>query len=110
MATSLITAILATPFAGRFAVYGAKGWTEIRDRTHPEKPTGWDVTDVAEDGTAHTRFYPPHRAVRDNLEAFARAIAGDAPYPVPHDQMRANVATSKPSAAPSHPAASKPFN
>ena len=92
-ASALITAILATPFAGRFAVYGSRGWTEIRDRTHPEKPTGWDVTDVGEDGTAHTRFYPPHPAVRDNLDAFARAITGAAPYPVSHAEMRANVAT-----------------
>jgi hypothetical protein len=43
-ANALISAMLATPFEGRFAVYGRKGWVEIRDRTHPEHPTGWDVT------------------------------------------------------------------
>ncbi|HEX2546915.1 MAG TPA: Gfo/Idh/MocA family oxidoreductase, partial [Ramlibacter sp.] len=32
---ALITAILATPFAGRFAVYGSQGWAEVRDKTHP---------------------------------------------------------------------------
>ena len=92
-ATALVTAILATPFAGRFAVYGSKGWTEIRDRTHPEKPTGWDVVEVDEAGASATRFYPPHPAVRDNLESFARAIAAGPAYPVSHAAMRANVAT-----------------
>ena len=44
--TALISAILATPFDGRFTVYGSKGWIEIRDRTHPENPTGWDISMV----------------------------------------------------------------
>ena len=35
-ANALISAMLATPFEGRFAVYGSKGWFEIRDRKHPE--------------------------------------------------------------------------
>ena len=91
--SALITAILATPFAGRFAVFGSTGWCEIRDRTHPEQPTGWDVVAVEAAGAATTRFYPPHAAVRDNLEAFARAIGGGAAYPVSHDAMRATVAT-----------------
>ena len=43
-AIAILTAILATPFMGRIAVYGSQGWIEIRDRTHPEHPTGWDVT------------------------------------------------------------------
>jgi predicted dehydrogenase len=35
---SLISAILATPFDGRVAVYGSKGWAEVRDKAHPEAP------------------------------------------------------------------------
>jgi hypothetical protein len=35
--------------------------------------------------------YPPAKAVLANLEAFADAAAGRAPYPVPQDQMIANV-------------------
>jgi predicted dehydrogenase len=31
--------------------------------------------------------------VRDNLEAFARAALGKAPYPVTHEEMLANVKT-----------------
>ncbi len=90
-ATATLTAILATPFIGRLAVFGSTGWIEIRDRTHPEKSTGWDVTTVVRGGTPATTFHPPHPAVRDNLEAFARAVAGGPSYPVSAQEMEFNV-------------------
>ena len=43
-ANSLISAVLATPFDGRFALYGNKGWAEVRDKAHPEAPQGWTLT------------------------------------------------------------------
>jgi predicted dehydrogenase len=92
-ANALISAMLATPFVGRFAVYGSKGWMEIRDRTHPELPTGWDVGVCHRGGTPNTRFFEPHPVVRANLEAFASAAMGGAPYPVGMDEMLANVLT-----------------
>jgi len=70
---------------------GSKGWMEIRDRSHPENSTGWDVTSVHRDQTPVTAFCPPHVAVRDNLEAFARAALGQAPYPVTLEEMLLNV-------------------
>mgnify|MGYP006284347285 CR=1 FL=1 len=90
-ATSSITAILTTPFAGRFALYGSKGWVEIRDRSHPQQPTGWDVTRVMSGDDPITRFDPPHPSVMSNLEAFAKAVAGKEKYPVSIDEMRSNV-------------------
>ena len=91
-ANALIGAVLATPFEGRFAVYGSQGWVEIRDRTHPESPSGWDVTTVLRGQTRQTRFAPPAPAVLSNLEAFAQAVRGVAPYPVTAGEMLANVA------------------
>ena len=90
-ATSSITAILTTPFAGRFALYGSKGWVEIRDRSHPQQPTGWDVTRVMSGDDPITRFDPPHPSIMSNLEAFAKAVAGKEKYPVSIDEMRSNV-------------------
>jgi predicted dehydrogenase len=84
---------LATPFIGRIALYGSQGWMEIRDRTHPEHPTGWDVTVAHRGGSSATHFVPPHPAVRDNIEAFGRAIAGGAPYPIGLEEIAANVCT-----------------
>lgn len=89
-ATAMISAILATPFDGRLTLYGSKGWMEIRDREHPESPQGWDVTTRMRGGAPEHRFFPPHPAVRENLEAFARAIMGQAAYPVTHQEMLAN--------------------
>jgi predicted dehydrogenase len=90
-ATAMLGAVLATPFMGRLALLGSTGWMEIRDRSHPENSTGWDVTQVQRDQTPVTAFYPPHPAVRDNLEAFGRAALGREPYPVALDEMLANV-------------------
>jgi predicted dehydrogenase len=90
-ANSLISAILATPFEGRFAVYGNKGWAEVRDKAHPEAPQGWTLTRSSRGAERKALEYPPAKAVLANLEAFADAAAKRAPYPVPHDQMIANV-------------------
>jgi predicted dehydrogenase len=90
-ANALLSAILATPFDGRFAVYGSKGWAEVRDKAHPESPRGWTLTAHLRGGEKQTRDYPPAKAVLANLEAFADAAAGRAPYPVPQAEMIANV-------------------
>jgi predicted dehydrogenase len=90
--TALISAILATPFDGRFTVYGSKGWVEVRDRTHPENPTGWDISMVFSGKEMVSSFNEPHPTVRANLEAFAKGALGLSPYPVSTDEMLANVA------------------
>lgn len=88
---ALLSAILATPFDGRFAVYGSKGWMEVRDKAHPEAPEGWTLIKTLRGKDKEARSYEPAKAVLANLEAFADAAAGRAPYPVPQDQMIANV-------------------
>jgi len=91
-ATALLSAILATPFDGRFAIYGNKGWAEVRDAAHPEKPEGWTLTVRRSGARPEARRFPPAAPVRANLEAFADAVDGRAPYPVPSGQMLANIA------------------
>jgi predicted dehydrogenase len=90
-ASALISAILATPFDGRFAVYGSKGWAEVRDKTHPESPEGWTLIKQMQGKKREIQDHPPAKAVLANLEAFADAAAGRAPYPVPQAQMIANI-------------------
>lgn len=89
---ALISAILATPFDGRFAVYCSKGWLEVRDKAHPEAPEGWTLTTVRRGGRPERREFPAASGVLANLEAFADAAEGRAPYPVPQWQMIANIA------------------
>ena len=90
-ANSLLSAILATPFDGRFAVYGNKGWAEVRDKAHPEAPQGWTLTKCMRGKDKTVQEFAPAKAVLANLEAFADAATQRAPYPVPQDQMIANV-------------------
>ena len=91
---ALLSAILATPFDGRFAVYCSQGWVEVRDKAHPEAPEGWTLTCSrahVNGGRASRTDYPAASGVRANLEAFADAALGHAPYPVPRAQMVANI-------------------
>ena len=90
-ANSLISAVLATPFDGRFAVYGNRAWAEVRDKAHPEAPEGWVLTVKKGNSQPQATSFPPAKAVLANLEAFADAAAKRAPYPVPQEQMIANV-------------------
>jgi predicted dehydrogenase len=89
---ALLTAILATPFDGRFAVYCSKGWIEARDKAHPSTPKGWTMTKVVSGDVRTSREYPPVFSVLGNLEAFADAVEGRAPYPMPQPEMIANIA------------------
>jgi predicted dehydrogenase len=88
---ALISAMLATPFDGRFALYGTKGWAEVRDKTHPEAPQGWTLTVKRKNAEKAVKEYPPAPAVLANLEAFADAVTGHASYPVPQHDMVANI-------------------
>jgi predicted dehydrogenase len=90
-ANALLSAILATPFVGRFALYGSRGWAEIRDRNHPEAPQGWTLNVHRRGEPPETREYPPVPTVLANLEAFADAALGQRSYPVPQEEMRATV-------------------
>ncbi|GAA4680803.1 Gfo/Idh/MocA family oxidoreductase [Nocardioides nanhaiensis] len=92
-ATASITAILTTPFVGRVAVFGSQGWQEIRDRSHPEEPTGWDVTTQIRGSAPATGRVDPYDAVRRNLECFADAIRGGASYPISAEEIQTNVDT-----------------
>ena len=88
---ALISAILATPFVGRFAVYCSQGWVEVRDKSHPEASTGWLLTYCKRGEEEQSVAYEPYPAVLANLEAFANAAQGRQPYPVPQAQMLANI-------------------
>ncbi len=91
-ANALISAILATPFVGRFALYGSNGWAEVVESSHPDSPMGWTLTTCSVDGRQNSTRYPMSSAVLANLMAFADAVEGRAAYPMPQDQMVATIA------------------
>jgi len=89
---ALISAMLATPFVGRFALYGNKGWAEIVDKAHPEASEGWVMTTCLRGGKRETREFAAAPAVLSNLEAFSDAVAGKAPYPVTDAELVGTIA------------------
>ena len=90
--TSYVSASLANPFNSRFAVFGSKGWIDIRDKAHVEAPDGWVVTSAMVGGPITTVEVPPAEPVKDNLVAFARAVRGKAPYQITGDELINNIA------------------
>ena len=90
--TAYVSAILATPFVSRIALFGSEAWIEIHDKAHIEASEGSWLTRCAKGGRPVTTEFPMGRAVLDNLEAFARAVQGEAPYPISTGEMIANAA------------------
>lgn len=90
--TAYVSASLAMPFVSRFAVYGNRGWIDVRDKAHVESPQGWVVTRAYAGSAIEVFEVPPAEPVRENLEAFAKAVRGEADYPITGEEMIANIA------------------
>ena len=72
-----ISAVSATPFYGRLAVFGSLGWTEIRDDDHPERGLGATLTTCRRGGEPHHAHVDNSAdSVLANLESFADAVGG----------------------------------
>jgi predicted dehydrogenase len=74
----------ATPRAWRLSVHGTKGWAHLPDQN--------TMLLSFKDGEVETRRFPATDIERAELEAFAAAVAGDAPYPVPLEEVVEGVA------------------
>lgn len=90
--TSYVSASLANPFISRFAVFGSRGWIDIRDKAHVEAPDGWVVTSAMAGGPITTSEVSPAEPVKDNLVSFARAVRGAEQYPITADHLVNNIA------------------
>lgn len=80
--TATLQAILHTPHFIRTHVFGTEMWAEIRNDTHPDTPGGvarMEIYRSRED--REIRDFDWTDSVTANLEAFAAAIRGAAPYP-----------------------------
>lgn len=92
-ATASLSAILVTPLYMRYHVFGSTGWAEVIDSDHPDDPCHSTRISVrTRAGDRWSREFRGIDSVVANLEAFADAAAGGAPYPVPGEQMIENVA------------------
>jgi predicted dehydrogenase len=91
-ATAYLNAILVTPHYLCLTVFGSKAWVEVRNETHPDTPGPSSLTLQHADGRREVREYAWVDTVRANVEAFARAIEGEAPYPFTDAEKIGNIA------------------
>lgn len=89
--TASITSIASTPYYGRLTAFGSAGWAEVRESANVDKelPSELVVSDAA--GRRTAKSFPAARTVRTNLEAWARAAMGKAPYRYTREQLLDNV-------------------
>jgi predicted dehydrogenase len=91
-ATGHFKAILVTALYINFTVFGSEGWAELRNHSHPDTPGSSTLTVHYRDGRRDQRDYPWLDTVRANIEAFGRAVRGDAAYPFTDEEKIGNIA------------------
>ena len=82
--TGYLAATFKTTFIWHFRVLGSEGIVESRGEN--------DITVMPRKGAPRSYELPPVDSVRAEIEAFADAIEGKAPFPIPADQIIHNVA------------------
>ena len=91
-ATGFVGAISATPYYGRFSVFGEKLWVEARDDAHPQEGGRTHLISCGPDGVQHSQTFEPKDPVRANLEEWADAVAGKGSYRFTDEERVGNVA------------------
>lgn len=76
--TGYFTTMTATARVWRIQAFGSKGWVHLPDQD--------ELVHCAIDAAPETQILPQGDIERAELEAFARAVAGDQTYPVPTDE------------------------
>lgn len=89
-ARASLNLLAATPFYGRFTMYGDKGWAEISSEANVDQGKPTTLTQVI--GTERmTRQYLPTDTVTANFEAWADAVEGRKPYRFTNEQLLGNI-------------------
>lgn len=91
-ATGLMAAVAATPYYGRFSLFGDQMWVEARDSAHPQHGGETFVITCGKDGKQHSRTLTARDPVRPNLDEWATAVIGQGTYRFTHDQIIGNAA------------------
>jgi len=91
-ATGFVGAISATPYYGRFTIFGDKMWVEARDDSHPQHGGRTHLITCGKDGVQHSQTFDAKDPVRANLEAWADAVTNSTQYRFNDAERIGNVA------------------
>lgn len=90
--TASFSAVLHTPHFIRMHVFGTEKWVEVLNDSHPDTPDGIVRYLTAKTGEGvDQKEYAWADAVTANLEAFAAACQGLAPYPITPEESVHNI-------------------
>jgi predicted dehydrogenase len=90
--TGSMSSILVTPMYVRFQAFGSKAWVEARSDTHPGQPGVTRLTLSRSGQEKSVKELEYIDTVRLNLDAFADAVRGTAPYPISDAEKLGNIA------------------
>jgi predicted dehydrogenase len=90
-ATAALTCLSSTPFHGRVAVYGTRGWIEVRENGNVDKGQPTDVVIADAQGRRTTTSYAATNTVLANFESWAQAALGHGSYRFTREQLLDNI-------------------
>jgi predicted dehydrogenase len=90
-ATAALTCLSSTPFHGRIAVYGARGWIEVRENGNVDQGQPTDVVIADAEGKRTAKSYAATDTVLANLESWAQASLGRGTYRFTREQLLDNI-------------------
>lgn len=90
--TGSVNVVSATPFYGRFAVYGEQGWVDIHEMAHGANPGQSHMTICNKAGERELKIFEPIDTVTLNFDAWADAAAGNGAYRFTDMERISNVA------------------
>jgi predicted dehydrogenase len=89
--TGTINVVSATPFYGRFAVFGEQGWVDINEMAHPEDIGETHMYICDKSGKRELKVFQPLDTVTLNFDAWADAVAGNSTYRFTDTERISNV-------------------
>ena len=87
-----IDVVSATPFYGRFAVYGEQGWVDIHEMAHGAAPGETHMTICNKAGERELKIFQPIDTVTLNFDSWAAAAEGNGTYRFNDMERISNVA------------------
>ena len=89
--TGIVSVSIATPFYGRYTVFGDKGWIEAREINNFEHDDPGELVFCKQGGERIITNHPHTNTVLENFELWHDAWVNNQDYPITPEEMIANI-------------------
>ncbi len=90
-ATASLTCLSSIPYHGRFAIFGTRGWIEVKENANVDIGLPSDVVICDAQGKRTATSYASTNTVLKNFEAWARAVQGQGTYRFTREHLLDNI-------------------